>query len=88
MENFKKFVKGLDTEGHRKVFISTVHAAAVKNGLEVSLEEFKGWLLEQMTEGRVVLSRCDLPYAFDQDTVKASTTHHINATFHCIRTDR
>lgn len=87
MKNLIRFAATLDTTGMNKVLISEVYKAAAAKGLDMKLEEFKSQLIEAMKEGEVRLSRCDLPYLYSKEDLEASSTRHINAEFHYIRTN-
>jgi hypothetical protein len=61
--------------GQTKRFISDVYADLMEDGLVTdSLAEFKRFLGWAAGKRLLDLSRCDLPEAFDPETVKMSTT--------------
>lgn len=72
-----------NTFGDNKIFISAVYEA-MKEEIEVSIEEFKKTLIELNRLGALRLSRSDMSYALDRALVEASETKHMASTFHFI----
>lgn len=75
--------------GDYKVFISRVWETLQQQrpDLQLSLAEFKQWLLKANQQRLLTLSRADMAYALNADDVSASEISHMNSTFHFIRLD-
>ena len=64
-----------------KVFISSVFEEI---NVKMNLDTFKTILVELNRMGLIRLSRCDMAYAFNRETVLKSETKHMSSTFHFI----
>lgn len=62
-----------DRFGDRKVFISRIWDKT-KGELQMTLNEFKRWLVDAYMAGRLEMSRADLVAAMDPEVVAASST--------------
>lgn len=69
--------------GERKVFISELWQHLGGSDW-TSLETFKNHLTDANREGYMALHRADLVGAMDTETVAASETTYLNATFHFV----
>lgn len=65
-------VTGAGRWGDNKVFLADAHAAYVKQHGAISADEFKARLVVANREGKVNLSRADMPEAMDRSRVNAS----------------
>jgi len=77
-ENIKAAVAQLAVPGSRKALIADLHQVACP--LDIDLDTFKAWLLEQHRAGRLELSRWDLRGT--DPVVQESEITYMNATFH------
>lgn len=65
------------------VFVSALHRRVGKK-LGMTLPEFKNWLIAQMRESNLMMTRADLVDIMPRRTVNDSEIEHLGATFHFV----
>lgn len=78
-------IHGSGRFGDRKVFLSALWKGT-KGKTEMTLDQFKQWMVAQHMKRNVVLARADLVAAMDPELVKASEVVHPlgGATYHFV----
>ncbi len=69
--------------GDEKVFIAAIYDW-ISSRTDMSMADFKRWLIDQNRQGNLFLARADLVGAMDPDMVRRSEIESLGATFHFV----